>query len=291
MGAILLGVAAALAWGIHDFLIRFLSRSLGSLQAVLIVLVAGAGVLAVAMLAVGEPLRYKPEAMWMLALSGVTYALAARWLYDAFRIGPITLVAPIIGAYPVLVMIWATMTGRQFTGIDLLSVAGIMAGVALVSRFANQPSDDDDEQAPAEPPGQSRVRAITISLLSGACYAASFVSGQAAGAMVGEMSTSLIARLFAITVVLLMSAADRGSFAGLRKSWPILLLMGTLDVLALTAVVAAGHYPGAELGTVVASCFGAVTVALAVVVLKERLHALQFLGMILILAGIASITL
>jgi drug/metabolite transporter (DMT)-like permease len=70
---------------------------------------------------------------------------------------------------------------------------------------------------------------------------------------------------------------------------PLIGAMGMLDVLALITVISAAAFPDAELATVTSSAFGAVTVVLARVLLKERISPLQFLGLLLIFGGIIAL--
>jgi len=67
----------------------------------------------------------------------------------------------------------------------------------------------------------------------------------------------------------------------------VLGLMGALDVGAFLAVVAAGNLPDPALATVTSSAFGAVTVILARVLLRERIAPVQLIGMVLIFGGVA----
>lgn len=281
MNAVLLGVVASLAWGLHDLLIRYVSRSLGSLQSVLIVFISGAGAMAAAMCYRGETLHFLLGDFWILAFSGVTYALAFVWLFQAYAIGPVSLVSPIVGAYPVLVMIWAVMHGAQPTIFDWLAVLAIVIGVALVGRYA--------AEVPAiqgHAPTGTRTHAVIFSGLSGLGFAVALLAGQAAAQNGGELSVNLISRAWSLGVIAPLCLIDRGSFSGAKTWWPLLIFMGILDALALTAIVSAGQFDGAQYATVVGSTFGAVTVALAVIFLKERINGPQLAGMLLILGGV-----
>ena len=62
--------------------------------------------------------------------------------------------------------------------------------------------------------------------------------------------------------------------------------MGGLDVVALVATIAAGHLPDPTIATVTSSAFGAVTVLLARLFLKERITPMQLAGIVLIFAGV-----
>lgn len=281
MSAVLLGAVAALAWGLTDFLIRFVSRSLGSLQSILIVFVSGAVALLAAMFLRGETLHVLPEGMWILALAGITWALSYFWLFQAFAIGPMSLVAPIIGAYPVLTVGWAVAMGVQPSALEWSAVAVIIMGVALVARFAAEAPPDGGYT-----PAGKRSKAIMYSLLTCLASAVSLIAGQAVAHDGGDLNAIAISRLWSLAVIAPLCVRDRGSFSGATRWLPVLILMGVLDALALSAVVSAGKLDGAQFATVVGSCFGVVTVALAIIFLKERLTKQQLLGMVLILGGV-----
>lgn len=286
MNAVLLGAVAALCWGVHDLLIRFVSRSLGSLQSVFIVFMSGAAALLLATWVQGERVHTGSENFWIIAIAGIGYALAFIWLFKAFEIGPVALVAPIVGAYPMLAIGWAVWNGRHPSLVDWFAVAGIIAGVMLVARFA--------AAAPTEPgrqPAGTRAMAIVYALLSCVGFALTLTAGQVAAQNGGdELNITLVQRFWGIATLAPLLLRDRGGFAGARQWFPVLLLMGLLDVLALVLVVSAGKLEGSEYATVVASCFGAVTVVLAVIFLKERLTKLQLTGMVMILAGVVALT-
>jgi drug/metabolite transporter (DMT)-like permease len=286
MNAVLLGAVAALCWGVHDLLIRYVARSLGSLQSVFIVFVSGAACLLAATWLRGQPVHIDYSNFWVVALAGVTYALAFIFLFKAFEIGPVSLVSPIVGAYPMLAIGWAVYNGRQPSALDWLALAGIIAGVMLVARFA--------AEAPPEPgrnPVGTRTMAIIYALLSCVGFAFTLTAGQvAAQDGGGELNITLVQRFWGIATLAPLCLRDPKSFAGARQWFAVLILMGALDVLALTLVISAGKQPGAEYATVVASCFGAVTVVLAVIFFKERLTKLQLAGMLMILGGVVTLS-
>ena len=62
--------------------------------------------------------------------------------------------------------------------------------------------------------------------------------------------------------------------------------MGCLDVTALGTITAAGNLPAPEFATVVSSAFGAITVLLARVFLKEPIAPAQLGGIVLIFGGV-----
>ncbi len=69
--------------------------------------------------------------------------------------------------------------------------------------------------------------------------------------------------------------------------WPLLGLQGLLDGGAYLALLAGSEGPGSAVTVVVASGFGAVTVLLARVFLREAMTWGQWAGIVLVVGGVA----
>ncbi len=286
MNALLLGAVAAFGWGLYDFLIRFVSRSgAGSLQAILLVLVFGVATLGAAALITGQEIAIPRGEFWPIAVSGATYAAGLVTGYRAFAIGPISFVAPIVAAYPVFTILWAVANGARPSLAEWLGVASVLVGVALVARFAaDQPADRNREgDAP------SRATAFIYAGLACVGFAASFAAGQLAAQTAPELDVTFFARIWALALVLPISLRSGLTIAGARTWLPLLMLMGTIDAVCLLAINAAGRMDGAEYAVVIASTFGLVTVALAIIFLRERLSILQCLGVACVFSGIVAL--
>ncbi len=288
MNSILLGTAAALSWGTHDLLIRFLGRGLGGVTALLCVLVAGAAGLGVLAVAAGVPVELDPAALWLPAASGVAYAVACLGLYRAITIGPFALVAPIISSYPVLSVAWAVAHGARPAIIDWLATAAIVGGVVIVSRFSAE------EEGQEGSPHGTRGQAIVAALVSSAGFAVAFATGQAATADQHEIAVTALARIAAVLSVLpIFLRQPRGDRlpAGGRRYLPLVLLVATLDVAAILFVVTAGVMPAPEMAAVVASAFGVVTILLARLFLREPIVPAQWLGIAMVFSSVMVLSL
>ncbi|MGD9922287.1 MAG: DMT family transporter [Pseudorhodoplanes sp.] len=285
MSAWLLGAAAAFGWGLFDFLIRFSSRRTSGLQAVLIVLVAGATILLAAALALGEPVSPPINGFWQTAIAGTAYACALTCGYRAFTIGPVSFVAPIVSAYPVLTTLWAVANGFRPGMGEWLGVVSVLIGVALVARFAAEQPRQNERTG-----WRPRIHALVYACSACVLSSIAFIVGQLATQNDSELSVTLYGRLWAIAAILPIAFANGISLHGARSWLPLLIVMGGLDAMSLLAVNAAGSMEGAEYAVVIASTFGAVTVAMAVLILKERLSMLQCLGMACIFAGVIALS-
>lgn len=277
--AILLGLVAALAWGIHDLCVRQVSQGTGIFASIVTVLIFGTILVApVSLWAWDHP---RSEGALVLGLaSGALFGLAAIAHYKAFSIGPVRLVAPVIGAYPALSVGWAVWTGTPVSALQWLAVFSIIAGVGYVARSG------DTQQGTA-----TTSAALLWSVLAGTGFALTFAVGQAATALGGELALLAPTRIAALAVVLLIALIARVPVLPGWGQIRILGLMGALDAIALGAVISAGGVAHPELASVLAATFGLITVLLAAIFLRERMGRAQWGAVLVVFAAIAFLAL
>ena len=281
MNTALLGLIAALSWGLHDFFARFPSRAVGPIPTVLAVTVAGLIALSAWMLLAGDA----PKVIWpqllLVIVTGVFFTLATLALFAGLAAGPISIVAPIAGSYPALAMILAVAQGARPSLAQWAAIGAVMVGVAIVSRSGGR-YEDSGELAPG-----TLKTLLGLAFVASFCFAVALTAGQAAVPVFGEIETIWRARCFGLITILVLYLW-RTPGAGVPLGWlPLLGLMGCLDVIALGTITAAGNWPSPEFATVVSSAFGAITVVLARVFLKEEIAPVQAGGMVLIFGGVA----
>lgn len=272
-----LGLIAALAWGVHDFLVRFLGGGLIIPSALLIVLSVGTAVtLPIAIVSGGWSGLTVSEFSAAMG-SGLAYALGSYCLYRAFADGPVRLVAPIIGAYPVITVALAWLSGKAVPVSDWLAVAVIVTGVGLVARLSGA----------GDGTGQRR-RAAVNAAISGIAFAAAFALAQSAASGSADWPAIMVIRAVAIAgVVAFLLTVHRGPVAPQTGQLPVLGAMGFLDAAALSLVTVAGSLPNPEYAAVVTSIFGVVTVILAHAILHERMTTGQWFSVFVVFSGVA----
>ncbi|MDR0809549.1 MAG: DMT family transporter [Gemmobacter sp.] len=267
------GLMAALCWGLHDFVVRDVARKAPALPLLALVLGFGAVLLGPLTLIDGWG-GMTPRAMGIAALSGGVYVLGCFGLYRAFAIGPVGLVSPICGAYPLVTLLLAMAAGREIGGREWFAVALVVGGIALVAGHRE--------------PGQgARLAAILWATLGATGFALTFQLGQIAAREGGDLAVTLVARLVALMLVLAVLSVQRQRLAPALPHWRPLSLMGALDMGALSLVLASGSLPRPEYAAVASSLFGVVTILLAWRFLNERLGRVQALGVAVVFAGIA----
>ncbi|HEX9857562.1 MAG TPA: DMT family transporter, partial [Paracoccaceae bacterium] len=220
-----------------------------------------------------------PQALLLAALSGLFFALASLGLYRAFAIGPVRLVAPITGAYPMLSVGLAAAHGNPVGLFAWLGVCAVVAGLALVAR-----QEEEGGSLPVR-----RIEAIGWAVLAAMGYALTFRLAHMAAQQGAELPVTLVARLTALAAVGLGLLARQTALAPALRLWKPLALMGLLDVAAVTLVISAANLPKPEYASVTSSLFGMFTILLAWRFLRESMRPLQWLGVLVVFAGIGTL--
>lgn len=280
MNALALGLLAALAWGVHDLCVRYVSQRTSTLSALASVLAIGAMLVLPVAVWHGDWQAMTATAYGYAALSGLLFGLAGFGLYKAFEIGPVRLVAPVVGAYPVLTLVFAGVAGATVTGAHWLAALAVISGIGIVGVLTR-----------AGDSSGSRGLAVIWAVLSAAGFAGTFAAGQYAARAGADLPVLMATRTCALVFVLLLVLAGRAGMQGIARQLPLLAAMGALDAVALGAVMLAANLPNPQFAAVVAATFGVITIILASLLFKERMRGGQWIGVALTFAGIGYLAL
>ena len=280
MLSLALGLIAALAWGVHDFCLRYIAQRGGILPSLATVLLAGTIILMPISLTLGDWSAMSQAGFGYSILGGIVYLLGCIGLYNAFAIGPVRLVAPIIGAYPILSITWVGISGQLVPWDQWIAVGAVIAGVAIVGFL----SQSDEAEA-------STTSAIGWALLGGSGFAGAFAIGHIATQAGDELPVIYISRLAATIGVLILLLSRNGPKLPNRSAWPFLAAMALLDTTAHSIVIGSGNLNRPEFAAVAASMFGMITVVLAWMFLKERMSLIQWTGVALAFGAIGYLAL
>jgi drug/metabolite transporter (DMT)-like permease len=277
----LLGLIAAAAWGVHDVIGARVAAQIGAVKTAAAVTLFGLVLLTLWLTIAGGFPTSDVERAWLPALSGVFLALATIWLFAAMAAGSVSLAVPIVMSYPATSLVLGTLAGRTPDLAQVLFAALVIAGVVLVAR-----SETSDGERTSNP-----RRAIVFAILSHATFAVGNFIGQYAATIHGAIPATWISRIggsAAIIPLLLLIDSKPGEFP--RSLLPFLVLMGGLDVFALSMLNLGGHTAQPELAIVTASAAGVIAILLAWVFLKERIAPLRWIGIIMTFSGVAALT-
>jgi drug/metabolite transporter (DMT)-like permease len=281
MTAVLLGIAAALSWGVADFAARFTGRAVGPTLATLAMLATSAAAITLYLAWQGVTIDWRWPSLLLPVLSGIGIAAATLLLYYGLATGPVTIVSPIAGSYPALVVGFEVLTGFRPSLTQWCAMAATLAGAVVVARAGGHFSDSG---------GFSRADLRNATLAAtGAClmFAIGVVAGQQAVPDQGEVGTLWLSRMVSMLALVGVAAArwERPAFAW--RWLPLLTAQGVLDGGAYLAIFAGSAGDGAAIVAVVSSAFGVVTTLLGRLFLDERVTAAQWLGIALVFGGVA----
>lgn len=291
---ILLGLATALSWGSADLFARFATRRIGTFRTMLYMQMCGFCLVTLATPRLGgwghlfDGSGWQPWAWGILA--GVLNTFSTLALYRSFEIGKLSIVAPISACYPVLTMLLSALTGERLTPLRLPALALTIAGVIVVARGEQAPGDAnpiDEQMQPAK-----KGLGVNWAIFSAVCFGVMFwLLGLRVVPLLGSSPSVWIIRLTsAITTALVMLAARQSMAPPPRQDAPWILGVGFLDTSAYVFNNYGMLHEQTSVVSVLASLYGAVTVALAALFLREKVSPSQWLGILAIFIGIILIS-
>lgn len=277
---VIFGLLSAVTYGAADFFGGFATKRTNVFSVMVVSQVFGSALLLVAVpfFAAGD---VTARALTAGALAGVAGAAGVGFFYKGLSIGRMSVVAPITAVlsacFPV---VFGLVTGERPSGIALAGVALALAAVGLISSSPESPA-----QAGEIPPERA---GLPHALVAGVGFGLFFIflsrGGEDAGlwplvgARFGSLSTMVIGAL----------AFRKPMRPGAGSLAPI-VATGLLDVTANLFYLLSTRHGLLSVVAVVTSMYPASTVLLARVILGERLHLIQALGLAVAVAGVIAI--
>lgn len=262
-------------FGAADFLGGLASRRTSTLAVVVWSQAAGFVVLAIALpLLPGTPRA--ADLAWG-AVAGIMGAAAVGLLYRGLAIGAMGVVSPITAALAaILPVVYSALAHARVSRTANVGIAIALVAVVAISA------------APPQTRAQAR-RGLPQAVGSGVMFGAFFIALAQSSADAG-LYPLLAARVASFAALGLGGALLRTSFRPARAAIGIIIAGGLCDMSANVFYVIAVHRGSLAVVAVLTSLYPASTVALAAIVLRERLRALQWAGVALAFAGVALIS-
>ncbi len=301
------GAISAVSWGTCDFLARFTGRAAGYLNALLAMLFVSSVFLSLWVVLGGTPLVWTSSSLVLLIFSGLCSLIGYIFLYMAFTRGPVSVVAPIAGSYPALVVLIAVALGNRPSALQWVGTVVTLAGVVAVARGGVE--TPGGQEAGTAPPGggattqariqstgawarlvPSRRRTVAGAALSALAWAFMISATQEVAPTVGTLETIWLPRVVAF--LLLAMALTVGWARGRPRPavpgrwWPVIAAQAGLDVAGYYTLYAAVDGPNPEIAAMASSAYYVVTVLLGRIILKERLSISQVGGIALVFTGV-----
>lgn len=274
--AVLLALLSALSYGVSDFVGGVLARRTSAWSVAVVGQTSSLlCVAAVASLVGGRP---APEHFAWALLAGVGTGCGAGFLYRGFASGRMAVVAPVsaVGAAIVPILVGAVASERPSL-VVWLGIAAALPGIWLVS------------STPTVAGGRGSVAA---GVLDGALAGVGFGVLFAALGQVPESAgwwPLAVVQAVAVPAVVLLAVTLRAEWVPRGRSVRWAVLMGPLGASATGCFLLAAQQGYLSVAGVIASLYPASTVLLAAVVLREKVHRTQGVGLGLCAVAVACV--
>jgi drug/metabolite transporter (DMT)-like permease len=277
---IVLGLAAALSWGLADYFAAMSSRRTGALRVVLGFHLLATALLAVILFASGDGLSdvTSRDLAWF-AFVGALGWLSYLAFYRALAIGPISIVSPIVSAYAAVTVLCAVLiSGERLSAGEALAVAIALLGVVLAS------SDLAQIRRIERLAMIGLILALATAVLIGAfVYGVAYFSDD-----YGWLAPIFLARAFS-TVFILGTALQTGDWRFPARSPGLLGMIGFIAVVDTAGYVAFNfgvRHADTSIVATAAAPYSVVPIVAGVVLMHERPTPTQWAGAGLVIAGL-----
>lgn len=274
---VILGLAAALLYGIGDFAGGIASRRHTAVTVLLLSYPVGAVLMAVMLPLFGGA----PDARSVVfgLAGGFAGLVGVLLMYGLMTVAPINVISPVTAVLAAIVPVVVGLGIGERPHVTAWFGIGLgLAAVVLVSRTSE-----------ANPHGRIGPRILALAFLSGLGFGMYFVLLARAGDDSGLWP--LVVSRFASAALILPLAKARGAITLVRgRMLAVIVLAGACDALANLCFLIASRHGLLSLASVLTSLYPATTVILAVVLLREHTSAGQRVGLGLAAGAIVLIT-
>ncbi len=267
MTALVLALTGAVTYGLSDF-VGGLASQRASAWAVALMAQVGGGV-AVLGAAVVLPGTPTASAWAWAALAGLGNGVGTAFLYRGLSSGRMGVVAPLSGVGAAVVPVAAGLLLGERPGL-LVGAGIVVAGPAIwfVSR----------EPAPAAGASTPTAAGLGDGLLAGGGFGLLFAALAQVPESAGLLPVALNQVVAGVVVVAVASALG-AAWAPRQRAAYVGLVSGVLGVSATLLFLVASRIGLLSVSGVLISLYPAVTVVLAAVLLRERVHRTQAFGL------------
>lgn len=268
-------LGASVAWGVADFLGGLKSRTVPLLVVLLVAQVVGLTAVALAVAAAGNA-PPGPSVLWG-ALAGLAGILGLASFYHGMAVGSISVVAPIAALAAVVPVVFGIATGDEVSGVQVAGFALALGGVALASFERHEA-------------GEVRVAAGVPWAIAAVIGFGGYYVPMHAAAAEDFLWAALVFRASFTLYALVAWLVLRPPLQAARGSLAAIALIGVLDTAGNVLFAAASSRGEVSIVSVLATLYPVTTVALAAIVLSERIQRLQLAGVASALAGVVLIS-
>lgn len=273
--AIVLALAAAVGYGLSDFVGGVVSRRTSAWPvAVVVQLVSALAAAVLALMRTGSP---TPTDLWWAALAGIGSGVGVGFLFRGLARGRMSVVAPLSAVGSALVPVTVGVATGERPGMWV--VVGILVafpGIWLVASGEDTPVPDLEH--PSDAP--ARASGLLDGALAGLGFGAMFAALGQVPEAAGLWPVAATQAVSTVTVALLATALGASWLPRATTVWRA-APAGVIGALAVVAFQVSTTYGLLSVTSVLTALYPAATILLAMAVLHERVHRAQAVGLLL----------
>lgn len=280
LASVLLGLCGMVGWGVYDFLGGLLSKRIGSFVPLFWSQAVGAVAVGVVAVAAGTSWQLPGRAVLLVPVAAALYCGGYLFFFAGFTKGEVSVVAATMNLWAVVTMTVAfVVVGQRLSPAQTVGAAAIVLGATVASV----------DWRKARERGLRASAGIRETVVGAVLFGLYWNVSEVISEDAGWLRTTVLVKTAVVVVLLGIALVGRHALrppAGSARTVGLLAAMGVIEVGAVAAVNYGLAIGDAILITPIASALSVVTIALAVLVLKERISPLQTLGVALAVAGI-----
>jgi drug/metabolite transporter (DMT)-like permease len=278
-----LGTLSAIAWGVTDIFITYVSRRAGFFRTLLLSQFLGVCLLVALAIAIGDlPGASAGQLLALAALAPVAVA-AYGGFYRALELGPIAIVSPIVSANGVVVVVLALLVlGESLSVGQALGCVLVLGSIILAAL---------EPRAVIEQAGAGS--GVRLAIVASASFGGYLFGLAVLSEELGWLVPILLSRAVAVAILATVGATGRVPPAE-RMSGRLVLACLAAGILDASGYLAFNR--GAEIGEVAltgaaASAYPVIPIVVGLVALRERVATHQLVGVAGVIGGMVVLSL
>jgi transporter family protein len=280
--SILLGVSGMVGWGIYDFLGGVFSKQIGSFKSLFWSQLAGLIAILLLVFAFRTDVDLPVLAIALSPLASIVYSAGYLFFFKGFEKGNVSIIAATMNLWAVFTMLFAFLfMGQRLSTTQTIGVFLILSGATLAAI----------DWKSINKQGFQLSLGVREAILGAFFFGVFWNISEIVSEEIGWLLSTALTKI-GITIFLLVFSLFAKQEIGLTniptKTKYAVLLMGIIEVSAVALVNYGLTIGDAILITPIASALSIVTIALAVIFLKDKLSKLQLSGVVTAILGIVA---
>lgn len=278
--SILLGIGGMFGWGIYDFLGGVFSKQIGSFKSLFWSQLAGLVSILLFAFAFKAGFSLPILAVTLSPIAGIVYSAGYLFFFKGFEKGNVSIIAATMNLWAVFTMLFAFIfMGQRLTATQTIGVFMIISGATLASLDWGSIRDQKFQLS------LGVKEAVLGAFFFGIFWNISEIISEQVGWLLTTLLVKFGIAVFLLSFSFLLKQEIRLTNTQANTKYTI-LLMGIIEVSAVAFVNYGLTIGDAILITPIASALSIVTIALAVIFLKDSISKFQGFGIGMAIAGI-----